>query len=115
MAKGTHLLVDCNNVPENVCLNDKYFLDNLAWAVSTAGATIINQMRYKFGSDSPPGFAIVVMLDESHCSAHSYAEERRLALDIFTCGKTDPMDVFSLLNAVVNLGTYTIKIVERFI
>ena len=88
MYKGRHLLVDCRNVAREVCLNDKLVLNAMARAAERAGATVVSQVRYKFGQDSPPGFAAVVMLDESHCSAHSYADLGLIAMDMFTCGTT---------------------------
>jgi S-adenosylmethionine/arginine decarboxylase-like enzyme len=39
------------------------------------------------GSVSPPGGTIIIMLDESHISLHSYGEEGILAVDCFTCSK----------------------------
>ncbi|GIS44124.1 MAG: hypothetical protein Ct9H90mP16_11940 [Candidatus Poseidoniales archaeon] len=41
------------------------------------------------GTESPPGFAAVVLIDESHVSAHCYAEEGFLP-DCFTCGGFNP-------------------------
>lgn len=35
---------------------------------------------------SPPGFASVVLVDESHVTAHSYSSIGLFALDVFTCG-----------------------------
>ena len=42
------------------------------------------------GQSSPPGFAAVVLLDESHITAHCYYEKGWLAIDAFTCGDGDP-------------------------
>ena len=42
------------------------------------------------GTDSPPGYAAVVLIDESHVSAHCYSVRGLLAIDIFTCGGSDP-------------------------
>jgi len=39
------------------------------------------------GSVSPSGGTIILMLDESHISLHSYGEEGILAVDCFTCSK----------------------------
>ena len=39
---------------------------------------------------TPPGFTSVVLLDESHVTAHSYSERGLLAIDCFTCGAHDP-------------------------
>lgn len=54
MYKGRHLLVDCRNVAREVCLNDKLVLNAMARAAERAGATVVSQVRYKFGQDSPP-------------------------------------------------------------
>ncbi|HOD51697.1 MAG TPA: adenosylmethionine decarboxylase [Candidatus Hydrogenedentes bacterium] len=114
MYKGRHLLIDCRNVAREVCLNDKLVLNAMARAAERAGATVISQVRYKFGQDSPPGFAAVVMLDESHCSAHSYADLGLIAMDVFTCGKTNPRDVFFYLQEELNLGDVQVREAGRF-
>ena len=114
MHKGHHLLVDCRNVNRETCLNDGLFLEAMTHAARRAGCTVISQIRYRFGADSPPGFAAVVMLDESHCSAHTYADEGMMALDIFTCGPTDPNQVLAYIREQVDLGRVTVREVERF-
>lgn len=35
---------------------------------------------------SPPGFASVICIDQSHLSAHCYSDKGILACDAFTCG-----------------------------
>ena len=97
-----------------VCLNDKLVLNAMARAAERAGATVVSQVRYKFGQDSPPGFAAVVMLDESHCSAHSYADLGLIAMDMFTCGTTDPRDVLFFLREEVDLGDIEVREFGRF-
>jgi len=113
--KGMHLIIDCRNVSRDLCLNDKLVLNVMARAAERAGATVISQVRYKFGSDSPPGFAALVMLDESHCSAHSYADLGLIAMDIFTCGKTDPRLVFKYIQEELDLGDVTVRELPRFV
>lgn len=115
MHKGMHLIIDCRNVSRDLCLNDKLVLNVMARAAERAGATVISQVRYKFGSDSPPGFAALVMLDESHCSAHTYADLGLIAMDIFTCGKTDPRVVFKYIQEELDLGDVTVRELPRFV
>jgi S-adenosylmethionine decarboxylase len=79
-----------------------------------AGANVISQVRYRFGHDSPPGFTAMVLLDESHCSAHSYADLGLIAMDVFTCGDTDPHDVFESIRQELDLGDVSIRECERF-
>lgn len=115
MQKGKHLLIDCRNVARAVCLDDKGMLDAMARAAERAGATVVSQIRYKFGQDSPPGFTAVVMLDESHVSAHTYADLGLIALDVFTCGSTEPRNVLRYIREEINLGDVTIKECGRFL
>ncbi|MFH1845848.1 MAG: adenosylmethionine decarboxylase [bacterium] len=114
MPKGQHLLIDCHTVSRDVCLDDKRFLSVMARAAERAGANVINQVRYRFGADSPPGFTAFLLLDESHCSVHTYAEEGLVALDIFTCGGTDPLVLFRFINDEIDLGTVEIRSCDRF-
>lgn len=89
-------------------------LNALAQAAADAGATVISSVRYHFGHDSPPGFTLAVLLDESHCTAHSYADLGLLAIDIFTCGQTKPEDILALLAREIDLGEVKTRMVERF-
>lgn len=115
MQKGHHLLVDCHNVARELCLNDKLVMETMARAAEKAGACVVSQIRYKFGQDSPPGFTAVVMLDESHVSAHTYADLGLIALDVFTCGSTDPRDVLKYIQEELNLGDVHVRNVPRFV
>lgn len=113
-ARGKHLLIDCRNVPRDVCLNDRLVLSAMAHGAEEAGANVISQVRYKFGADSPPGFTAAIVLDESHCTAHSYADLGLIAMDVFTCGSTDPRDVLAHIQKHVDLGDVTIVEMPRF-
>jgi len=113
--KGKHILIDCCNVANEVCLDDRRMLDVMACAATKAGATVISQVRYHFGHNSPPGFTAVVLLDESHMSAHCYADTGQIALDIFTCGTTDPKEVLRYIREEIDLGTVTFKEELRFV
>jgi S-adenosylmethionine decarboxylase len=89
-------------------------LEVLARAARKAGATVISQVRYRFGEDSPPGCAAMVLLDESHCSAHSYADLGLLAIDVFTCGTTDPHEVLRQIVFDLKLEDFDVREFSRF-
>ena len=40
----------------------------------------------------------VVLIDESHVTAHCYSDEGLLAIDVFTCGPHDPEHVVELIH-----------------
>lgn len=115
MEKGKHLLIDCRNVGRDTCLNDQGMLEAMARAARRAGANVISQVRYRFGHNSPPGFTAVIVLDESHVSAHTYADLGLIALDVFTCGDTDPADVLAYLREEIDLGEISVRAVPRFV
>jgi len=115
LEKGKHLLVDCRNVSRDVCLDDGAMLAAMARGATRAGANVISQVRYQFGHNSPPGFTAVVVLDESHCSCHTYADLGLVALDVFTCGRTNPRDVLAYIREEIGLGDVSIRQVPRFI
>ena len=56
-------------------------------AARECGVTVINACRYRFGHNSPDGCTVFLMLDESHISVHSYAEQGAMAVDVFVCGR----------------------------
>lgn len=114
MHKGKHLLIDCWQVPRDVCLDDKRMLEVMARAATRAGANVISQVRYQFGHDSPPGFTAAVLLDESHCTAHSYADLRLIALDVFTCGDANPRDLLAFMREELDLGEVHVRELLRF-
>ena len=114
MYRGKHLLIDCRNVSRDVCLDDKAVLKAMASSAERAGATVISQVRYHFEHNSAPGFTAMVLLDESHCSAHSYADLGLIALDVFTCGDTNPHDVLKYMQEELDLGDVSIREFGRF-
>mgnify|MGYP000950878137 CR=1 FL=1 len=118
MGKGHHIIIDCSNADFKMCMDDKKMLNIISESAEQAGATVISTVRYKFGGESPPGFACLVMLDESHCSAHSYANEGLIAFDIFTCGKTDPEYVWFLIKEKLKFDdkvNIEIRKLDRFV
>jgi S-adenosylmethionine decarboxylase len=58
--------------------------------------------------DTEEGFTSVVLLDESHITAHAYTKQGLLALDVFTCGKTDPSIISKYIKAGLEIKYPTI-------
>ena len=114
MAVGSHLLVDCQGISRDICLNDELMLDVLCRAAKQAGAHVISQVRYRFVPPSPSGFTAICLLDESHCSAHTYADEGMMAIDIFTCGGVNPLHVLSFVQEEIDLNNPSIRQISRF-
>ena len=82
---GTHIIADL--------WFDKPLVDNWADLISDAllgpgKMAILRITHYNF---EPQGESWVWLLAESHCSAHTYPEHNYLALDIYGCGKGEPV------------------------
>jgi S-adenosylmethionine decarboxylase len=109
-----HVILGCSGVPRDLCLDDRMLLETIVGAARSSRATIINTSRYRFGHDSPPGCTVFVMLDESHVSVHTYADEGRMAIDVFTCGSTDARTIAEQLKTDLGLKNCQEQSLERF-
>ena len=99
-AHGQHIFLDFTGYEAPVAEDGAWMLDVLERAVAQSDARNVHAHVAQFdGSVSPPGFAAVVLLDESHVSAHCYSEQGWLAIDCFTCGGTDP---FNIVDFIIN-------------
>ncbi len=91
MSDGKHVTLDYVGYVSPNGNDAEWMLELLREAAAKAGAREVHAHAEPFdGSVSPPGFAAVVLLDESHVSAHCYSDRGLLAIDIFTCGGNDP-------------------------
>jgi S-adenosylmethionine decarboxylase len=54
------------------------------------------------------------MLDESHISLHTYADEGKMAVDVFTCGDTDARAIAEQLKADLKLEKFEQQALDRF-
>ena len=118
MTHGAHIMLDCTGA---VGVEGSWMLSLMESAVDSSGARRVHSHNEDFdGSVSPPGFAAVVLLDESHVSAHCYSESGLLAIDAFSCGNTDPARIIeviekSLLEKYPGMSINRRKRVERFL
>ena len=90
-SRGGHVVLDYTSYSPPVDDDGEWMLQILRDCVRRAGIREVHAHVAQFdGSESPPGFAAVVLIDESHVSAHCYSDSGLLAIDIFTCGGSEP-------------------------
>ena len=118
-SEGSHIFLDYTNyVLDN---SGDAILDLLQRAAAKGGAREVHAHVEIFdGTFSPTGFAAVVLIDESHITAHCYYEKGLLAIDIFTCGGTDPDIIADIIHSELMVDIPILKLmrrnkVERFI
>ena len=118
---GKHIFLDCTEFFPASSFNGHDMLELMQKAVGKSDAKEVHAYVEIFdGSTSPPGFAAVVLLDESHVSAHCYSDRGLLAIDAFTCGGTDPTSIVEeLKQALYELSPAPVlvqqKSVDRFL
>jgi len=118
---GAHVLLDYVNYISPHEDDGAWVLQVLRNCVQDSGVREVHSHVESFdGRKSPLGFAAVVLIDESHVSAHCYSERGLLAIDVFTCGGEDP-DLLAdsihadLVSAVPELRLMNRKRVARFL
>jgi len=101
-AQGAHVFLDYTGAFFQNETDGAWMLERMREAVAATPAREVHAHVESFdGTVSPPGFAAVVLIDESHLSAHSYADRGLLALDCFTCGATNPDAVADHVHAAL--------------
>lgn len=84
---GDHFLVnlyECDIVKLN---DEKFLVEMLEQAIIKGKMTLLNLVTHKF---EPQGITVVALLSESHISIHTWPERGSAALDVFTCGESNP-------------------------
>lgn len=89
--RGTHVFIDFINFYDNNledCCN--YIFEVMNSAIKQTNMKNMFGKMIMLKDDTEEGFTSVILLDESHVTCHSYTKLGLLALDVFTCGKTNP-------------------------
>ena len=82
-----HLTLDIDEIDEHFIesINSPNWLEATLRHVATeTHATIIGVLRHQF---QPQGATVLLLLSESHLSAHSWPERAQLRVDYYHCGQ----------------------------
>ncbi len=82
---GIHIMGELYGVSSNEINNVDFLLELISEGVGKGKANCEGTLVKKF---QPTGLTILVLLEESHVSVHTYPEYGSLFFDIFTCGLT---------------------------
>lgn len=94
MLKIEQLLIDAYGCEAD--LNDADFLmETLEIAAEEVDAKIVRRVIQRF---DPMGVSAILILAETHISAHTWPEHRYVAVDIFICGEgKNPHQAWSVI------------------
>ena len=114
MSHGKQICVDYIGCEFNENKGGVWMLELMQYAVKSANVREVHAHVEEFdGTQSPPGFAAVVLLDESHVSAHCYYGKGLLAIDAFTCGDGDPNLIIDIIQNKLSSEMKSIQQVSR--
>jgi S-adenosylmethionine decarboxylase len=107
---GKHFLLNLYGC-SSVLLNDEQFLiDLLENAAIASGASVLKTVSHKF---DPQGITAICLLSESHISIHTWPEEGKAALDVYTCGSANPKIGCDIIIAQLNPSEYRLNYIQR--
>ena len=113
-AHGTHIMADYTGFFPNVEDIGKWMLGLMEHAIDESTANRVHSHIENFdGTTSPPGFAAVVLLDESHLTAHCYSDKGWLSIDCFTCGSTNTASIIDTIDDALQIISPDIKLEKR--
>ncbi len=83
---GKHILIDIKNVNSDklkLVEDMKDFLDKI---VEELKLNVVGECSHQFkNNNSPYGATMICLLSESHLSVHTFVDEGKIILDLFTC------------------------------
>ncbi|MDA1073677.1 MAG: adenosylmethionine decarboxylase [Proteobacteria bacterium] len=79
-------------------------------AVRQSKASYVDHRAHQF---APVGVSLVVMIEESHFSIHTWPEHRFAALDIFTCGEMNAQAAIDHLSAAFAATHTNVRVIAR--
>ena len=105
--KGSHIFLDYQkifmNYEELNIITDKLFNFFHSLIRDNSTMTIVHSYLHIFDKNiSPAGFTCVLLLDESHMTAHCYSDLGLLAIDLFTCGDTDTENLGNIIKEFIS-------------
>lgn len=114
--QGKHLVLDLYGCKNTLLISDVNLLeDALCLAATKAGANVLTVFSHEFKcrDTGESAWSVLWVLEESHISAHVWKKERYVALDMYTCGDTDPMKGFDYILDTFLPEDYKLTFIHR--
>ena len=85
---GHHLIVDIDNI-NNKIYSNSFILKLCNDIIKSTNINVLKSLIHKF---KPHGLTALYLLSESHFSIHTWPEEKKIRLDLFSCNKNNNFD-----------------------
>mgnify|MGYP001228379770 CR=1 FL=1 len=108
--EGKHVLVELWGCDPEVLVSEEKCLEILADCARASGAQVIHRHAHRFGAG---GVSAVLILYESHVTAHAWAEEGFVSADIYTCGECEPEFAIPVFESGFRAKKMTTRVILR--
>ncbi len=82
---GTHIIIDIFDIIDNSIIKYSHLIiPILNKIVEKYNLNVVGKAVHQF---KPFGVTAVYILSESHLSIHTFVDERRVAIDLYTCNR----------------------------
>jgi len=113
---GKHATLDIKNFVVDSKVGGEFVFDLMTKSLELSTCRQVHKKLVLLGleGESPPGFTSVVLIDESHITAHCYSDRGWLAIDVFTCGtNSSPVDMIDFIFQNIQHHYPDIVVVQR--
>jgi len=110
MTLGKHCFTEVYNCRRELLDNENFLKHHIVESLNKTSLTLLDILSYKF---EPQGVTIVALLSESHISIHTWPEKGSAALDVFTCGDTNPEVAMMHMIEALEAKDYNLKCIKR--
>jgi S-adenosylmethionine decarboxylase len=107
---GKHLLLEVYDVEFSLINDAPVLQDVMIRGIKRANMTILNIFSHCF---YPQGCTVVIALEESHVSCHTWPENGCLAVDVYTCGEGNPRLIALEILKYLNSDSYYLREINR--
>jgi S-adenosylmethionine decarboxylase len=83
---GKQILIDVKNIESDRLKTVEYIESFMDKVVEELKLNVINKCSHQFiKNNTPHGVTMIFLLSESHLSIHTFVDEGKITLDLFTC------------------------------
>lgn len=107
---GRHLVVEYHGCDPAILDDAEELREVMEAAALNANASIVQTVVHRF---TPQGASVVVVVEESHLSIHTWPEVGYAAVDFYTCGECDPILAHEVLAERLHAEESEIVVLHR--
>ena len=116
-SKGRHIIVDLEGLERSKCIDPGIWEKAFISISVLMNVRIIAQHSHVFEAPFAPGLTAFFLLDASHLSVHTFADEGKAAVDLFSCTNFEDAKIVNQLLASLAIDQESIwfqMTIQRF-